>query len=115
MKTVPVNLAKSVAGVFALAGFLVAVTSGLIWGLDATSVLMRALIALGVCYVVGTIAGEMLESLARDANKQYEEQRPIPALLRPSAGSTTDSGGGEGRAMGGGEAEVARGKSAKKM
>jgi hypothetical protein len=101
MKNVPLDLAKSVAAVFALAGFSVACVSGLVWEISATNVLWRGLIAMAVCFAVGSIAGSVLERVVREHNKYYEASKPVPQLLRTGAQSTTGGGGGGDRAMGG--------------
>lgn len=107
MKNVPLDLAKSVAAVFGLAGFAVACVSGLAWGMSATGTLWRGLVALTVCYVVGTIAGSVLEKLVREVNTQYEKDRPIPKLIGPggAGGQATTGGGGGGGGSTGGEGD----------
>ncbi len=101
MKNVPLDLAKSVAAVFALAGFAVGCISGLLWEMSATAAMWRGLVAMAVCFVVGSIAGAVLERLVREHNKSYEANKPLPQLLRPASQSTTGGGGGGARAIGG--------------
>jgi hypothetical protein len=101
MKNVPLDLAKSVAAVFALSGFSVACVSGLLWEMSATAVMWRGLVAMAVCFVVGSIAGSVLERLVKEHNTKYEASRPVPQLLRPASQSTTGGGGSGGRATGG--------------
>jgi hypothetical protein len=101
MRNVPLDLAKSVAAVFALAGFAVACVSGLLWEMSATAAMWRGLVAMAVCFAVGSIAGAVLERVVREHNKSYEANKPLPQLLRPASQSTTGGGGGGARAMGG--------------
>lgn len=101
MKDVPIDLAKSVAAVFALAGFAVACVSGLVWEMSASDVLWRGLTAMAVCFVVGSIAGAVLERVVKEHNSTYEANKPVPQLLRAAAQSTTGGGGGGARASGG--------------
>lgn len=101
MKDVPLDLAKSVAAVFALAGFSVACVSGLLWEMSATASMWRGLVAMTVCFVVGSIAGSVLERMVKDHNSKYEASKPVPQLLRPASQSTTGGGGAGARATGG--------------
>ncbi len=48
---------KAIAGCFALAAFAVAVVAGLASGNTATSILLRALLAMIACYPLGLVIG----------------------------------------------------------
>ena len=48
---------RAIAGCFALAAFSVAVVAGLAGGNTATAILVRALIAMIVCYPLGMLVG----------------------------------------------------------
>jgi hypothetical protein len=48
---------RAIAGCFALAAFSVAIIAGLASGITASSILMRALLAMVVCYPVGLLVG----------------------------------------------------------
>ena len=48
---------RAIAGCFALAAFSVAIIAGLASGISASSILMRALLAMVVCYPVGLLVG----------------------------------------------------------
>ncbi len=48
---------KAVAGCFAMAAFTVAVVAGLAGGNPAISILVRALVAMIVCYPLGLLVG----------------------------------------------------------
>ena len=55
------NAGKAIAGCFALAAFTVAVIAGLAGGNAATSILVRALIAMIACYPVGLLIGAVCQ------------------------------------------------------
>ena len=51
---------RAIAGCFALAAFSVAVVAGLAGGNTATAILVRALIAMIVCYPLGMLVGVLI-------------------------------------------------------
>ncbi|MHC4219345.1 MAG: hypothetical protein ACYSU7_12930 [Planctomycetota bacterium] len=57
---------RAVAGCFALAAFAVAVVAGLAGGNASSSILVRALIAMIVCYPVGLIIGLVCQHVIED-------------------------------------------------
>jgi hypothetical protein len=57
---------RAVAGCFALAAFAVAVIAGLAGGNASSSILVRALIAMIVCYPVGLIIGLVCQHVIED-------------------------------------------------
>lgn len=63
---------RAIAGCFALAAFSVAVMAGLAGGNTATSILMRALFAMAVCYPLGLLVG----FACRHAIEQHLGERP---------------------------------------
>jgi len=69
---------RAIAGVFALAGFIVAVAAGLDTGNSAAAILARALLAMVVCFAVGVFAGMLCEHvLAKDA-EMFAATKPVP-------------------------------------
>lgn len=79
------DLSKPVGAVFALAAAATALCAALIDGAPATGAVLYALIALMVCYMVGCIAGAILDRMVRDVNAQYEQDNPVPDAMRPGA------------------------------
>ncbi len=61
--TVPV---KSIAGIFGIAGFSIALIAGLAAGNDAKRVLITAIVCLIVCNLVGVLAGAILDRVVRE-------------------------------------------------
>jgi hypothetical protein len=57
MKSVNAGPARVIAACFAMSAFAVAVISGAATGNPAAQILLRALVAMTVCYPVGLIAG----------------------------------------------------------
>ncbi len=57
---------KSIAGIFGIAGFSIALIAGLAVGNDAKQVLITAIICLIVCNVVGVLAGAVLDRVVRE-------------------------------------------------
>ena len=87
---------KVIACGFALLGFALAVLSGLFAGNPATLVLVRALVVMVACNVVGQMAGAILFRVVDDHVRAYEAARPIPEVsLTPTLGqlgASTPSG-----------------------
>ncbi len=52
---------KAIAGCFALAAFTVAVLAGLAGGNTASSILLRALVAMVACYPLGLVIGVLCQ------------------------------------------------------
>lgn len=82
--------ARITAGCFALAGFAVAVFASLGVGATAETTLLRAIIALVVCYAVGTIVGMVAERCILEGVDNFIARNPIlkPA---PIQGETSPS------------------------
>lgn len=76
---------KVLAGSFALAGFAVAIVSGLASDNPAAQILLRATIAMVVCYVIGSIVGLICE---RVIVKHVEASEKI-STQAPAAGATS--------------------------
>jgi len=56
---------RVIAACFALAAFAVAIIAGLAGGADTAQVLLRAVIAMMLCYPVGLVAGMVCERVIR--------------------------------------------------
>jgi hypothetical protein len=54
-----------VGATFAFAAFSVAIVSGLLGGNSATGTVFRAIVAMAVCYIVGSIVGMVCEYVIR--------------------------------------------------
>jgi tetrahydromethanopterin S-methyltransferase subunit C len=61
----PVPVA-ALAGCFGLSGFAVAIVSGLASGRDAAYVLEDALLALLICWVVGSVVGRIAQTIVSE-------------------------------------------------
>lgn len=72
--------AKSIAAIFGLTGFAVAVVSGLASGGDASTTLSRALIALPICFAVGLLAGWAIRAAVTEHVGDYRNGNPIPSV-----------------------------------
>jgi hypothetical protein len=77
-----------VAGVFALASFMVALLAGMFGGNEMMTILVRAIIALIVCYPVGMIAGALLSKVIADGVRDHVQVNPIPGLDTEQAADT---------------------------
>lgn len=75
-----VDLAKAIASIFGFAGFTVSTTSAFLAGSDAQHALADALVALVVCYIVGTICGSVVVRVIVEHNEEYEKANPIPEV-----------------------------------
>ena len=77
MKRIP---ASTIAGLFALAAFAVAIMAGLASGNPAQSVLMRALLAMVLCYPVGLAVGLIAQQLVQDHVEAHRASHPADEL-----------------------------------
>lgn len=81
-KELPVG--QVVGAVTALCGFTIALIAGFIVGNPADTVIMRALIALFVCAVVGRVVGAVGFTAIRDHLSTYRKAHPVPTpMARP--------------------------------
>jgi hypothetical protein len=71
---------KSVSGACGLAGFAVAILSGLAADNPASVILTRALVAMVVCYAVGVFVGMLASRAVRQATIAHAEVKPAPAI-----------------------------------
>ncbi|MBI1369533.1 MAG: hypothetical protein GC162_12875 [Planctomycetes bacterium] len=71
------------ASSLALIGFAIAIVTGLAVDNPATTTLMRAIGAMIVCYIVGTILGAIGERAINEHLSQYKKKHPLPSLDDP--------------------------------
>ena len=76
---------RAVAGCFALAAFAVAVVAGLAGGNASSAILVRALIAMIVCYPLGLVIGLVCQHVIEEHVKARPDADAAPA---PGAGAT---------------------------
>jgi hypothetical protein len=71
---------KVIATAFALCGFAVAVTCGLLADNSAHVVVLRALLAMILCQFVGTAAGHCIMYAIDEHVNTYIQNRPVPSI-----------------------------------
>ena len=69
---------RVVAGSLALAGFSIALLVGLSTGNDFESIILRAVVSLFICFVVGLITGRFCEHVIGEYVRSYVSERPVP-------------------------------------
>lgn len=69
---------RIIAGSFALAGFSAAAIAGLAAGNQATPVLLRAVVAMFVCYLIGLVIGTAATHAVSEHLAQYKRENPVP-------------------------------------
>lgn len=67
-----------IGAIVALTGFAVAVLAGLGAEVEPATVLLRALLAMGACYVVGLGVGGVLARVVREHVELHKRNNPIP-------------------------------------
>ena len=90
MKPVPSNV---IAACFSLAAFAVAILAGLVSGNGAISILVRAVLAMIVCYPVGLIIGLVCQRVVDDQMASYRQANPIAdeaAAAEPASSKKDD-------------------------
>lgn len=70
-----------------------ALIAGLAADNPAETVLLRALIAMFVCQVIGVLVGAVGERVVRDAVREYQDSHPVNKPSTIPAPSTVDSRG----------------------
>jgi hypothetical protein len=68
---------RVIGGCLGLAAFAVAIVSGLSSGAEATDILTRAIVALFVCYLIGTLVAMAMNVAVRENVAQYERDHPF--------------------------------------
>ena len=87
------TLASTVAGIFSLSAFTVSVLAGLSSGNGATSILVRALIAMAVCYPIGLAVGLVADRVVREQIEQHRKKHPEEAQRIHEGERATDARG----------------------
>jgi len=72
--------AQAIAACIALTAHAVAILSGIVAHNPADVVLRRALLVLGVAYVLGSILGSICEHVIAERLREYTARRPVPDL-----------------------------------
>ncbi len=80
------SLTKVIAGVLGLSGFGIAVLAGLFAGNEGGTVLLRGVIAMAICYLVGVVVGAIGERTVRDF---FESRRVFAGTSSESAGDNS--------------------------
>lgn len=75
--------ARVIAATFALAAFCVAAMTGVLVGNPPTAVLFRALAAMGVCWIVGAVVGEIAQYLVLRELDAHRLRNPVENVVLP--------------------------------
>ena len=75
MLTIP---SRVIAACFALVGFAAAVVVGAVAGNPVTTVLLRALVVMGVCWLIGRVVGFITSRTVTEHIETYKQQHPLP-------------------------------------
>jgi hypothetical protein len=84
--------AKVIAGVFALAGFAVAMIAGLAAENSAARVLGTALVAMLICHLTGLLVGVVGERVVHEHVGRLRAAEPMPETRGAHAAATTPAG-----------------------
>ncbi len=71
---------KLVSGVLGLMGFSTAILVGVLAGNPGVVILLRAMLAMLICAVVGRVLGAVGEVCVREFVTHYKFNRPVPAM-----------------------------------
>ncbi|MFM9958298.1 MAG: hypothetical protein ACKVZJ_09480 [Phycisphaerales bacterium] len=82
---------RIIAGCFALCGFSTALFASLGASASAETILLRAIVALLLCFVVGAVVGAVGERCIREGFESYQRNHPVPTT--PPMSAATDAGG----------------------
>jgi uncharacterized protein involved in response to NO len=72
------RIAKVIAGSMGLTGFAIACIAGLTVGNPTNLILMRSLVTMIACYLLGSIIGAVVEWVVSQHLAEYKAQNPIP-------------------------------------
>lgn len=72
--------ARLISGVLGLMGFFTALMVGFVVGNTGVIIVLRALLAMAVCAVVGRLIGMVGERCVREFLSDYKLTRPMPVL-----------------------------------
>lgn len=75
---------RMIASCFALCGFAVALLAGMDASVTTASALLRAIVALAVCYMIGTVIGAAGEACIAESFSDYSRRNPAPDPLIPA-------------------------------
>ncbi len=89
---------KVIAGSLGLTAFAIAVVSGLAAGNQSAEILIRALMSMMTCYVLGLVLGMIGEHTIEEHVREYVN-------ARPAQGSSVSGAGVEGSLTTGGKLE----------
>ena len=83
------NVSRVIAGCFSLAAFATAIVAGLAGGNDASAVLVRATIAMFICYPLGLIVGGICQRIVNEYVRTHRQAHPGGGS--PSHGQTSQT------------------------
>jgi|SRR4051812_16773738 hypothetical protein len=83
---------KVVAACFALAAFAVAIITGLANDNPASSILVRALTAMFVCYPLGLIVGMVCERVVSAHVQAHQDANPVPDSMSAPGAAQSQTG-----------------------
>lgn len=69
---------RIIAACFALAGFAATSLAGAVGGNPATTVIWRATLVMGVCWVIGRAVGAITQQTIHEHLDGYKQSHPIP-------------------------------------
>ncbi len=84
---------KVIATCFALVAFAAAVAVGVAAGVDATTIIWRAMLVMAVAWVLGRILGEIAVRIVQERIDDYKLRHPIPALKKDAVASGAAAAG----------------------
>lgn len=87
-----------------MAAFAVAVVAGLAGGNETSSILMRSLMAMVLCYPLGLIVGLICERVVDEQARAHQARHPMPGMPVDGAGPAMPAADGRGTARPGGPA-----------
>ncbi len=82
-KLSPEQPTKVIAGSLGLTAFAIAVVAGLFAGNESTEILIRALISMLLCYVLGLVLGAIGERTIEEHIRDYIAARPVKRFSEP--------------------------------
>lgn len=86
------GIPTKVIGVCAgLTAFSIAMVAGIAADNPAEDVLLRAILAMFACQLIGWIVGAISERIVREALKQYRQSHPINTSSTAGAATTVDA------------------------
>lgn len=71
---------SAIAACIALTAYAVALVAGWASGVPGPTVMLRALVAMAVCYFIGSVLAAMAIHAIREFLDRYEQDHPVPDL-----------------------------------